>query len=169
MRPAASSIWKSLRKKYVLLCGLCGGLCLALGVLYLAIYFVLGRYTTSMHYFQTMPLYIPSIVVSLLIRLRPLYGLLRSFHTCMIKANDIHHPSICLAVVFLGFLLVAQRCRNYNSPFSRAAYNEGIERKLLMSALLDFQSQLATKEERLFMREVFFPDITIPTFCKDHP
>ena len=61
---AASSIWKSLRKKYVLLCCLCGGLCLALGVLYLVIYFVLGRYTSSLHYFQTMPLYIPAIVVS---------------------------------------------------------------------------------------------------------
>ena len=61
----ASSIWKSLRKKYVLLCCLCGGLCVALGILYLVIYFVLGRYTTSMHYFQTMPLYIPSIVVSI--------------------------------------------------------------------------------------------------------
>ena len=60
----ASSIWKSLRKKYVLLCCLCGGLCVALGILYLVIYFVLGKYTSSMHYFQTMPLYIPSIVVS---------------------------------------------------------------------------------------------------------
>ena len=60
----ASSIWKSLRKKYVLLCCLCGGLCMALGILYLVIYFVLGKYTSSMHYFQTMPLYIPSIVVS---------------------------------------------------------------------------------------------------------
>ena len=61
---APSSIWKSLRKKYVLLCCLCGGLCLTLGILYLVIYFVLGRYTTSLHYFQTLPLYIPSIVVS---------------------------------------------------------------------------------------------------------
>lgn len=58
-----SSIWKSLRKKYVLLCCLCGGLCLALGILYLVIYFVLGRYTSSLHYFQSLPLYIPSIVV----------------------------------------------------------------------------------------------------------
>ena len=37
---------------------------MALGILYLVIYFVLGKYTSSMHYFQTMPLYIPSIVVS---------------------------------------------------------------------------------------------------------
>ena len=62
----ASSIWKSLRKKYVLLCCLCGCLCLALGILYLVIYFVVGRYTSSLHYFQTMPLYIPAIVVSFL-------------------------------------------------------------------------------------------------------
>ena len=52
-----------MKKKYVLLCCLCGGLCLALGILYLVIYFVLGRYTTSLHYFQTLPLYIPAIVV----------------------------------------------------------------------------------------------------------
>ena len=53
-----------MKKKYVWLCCLCGGLCLALGILYLVIYFVLGRYTTSLHYFQTLPLYIPAIVVS---------------------------------------------------------------------------------------------------------
>jgi len=60
----ASSIWKSLKKKYVLLCCLCGCLCLALGILYLVIYFLVGRYTSSLHYFQTMPLYIPAIVLS---------------------------------------------------------------------------------------------------------
>jgi hypothetical protein len=52
-------------RKYVLLCCLCGGLCLALGCLYVAIYFVLDANTTSMHYFQTLPTYVPAIPVSL--------------------------------------------------------------------------------------------------------
>ena len=56
-------VCKSFARKYVLLCCLCGGLQVTLGALYLAIYFVLDGYTTSLHYFQTLPTYVPSIPV----------------------------------------------------------------------------------------------------------
>ena len=77
------SIWKSMKKKYVLLCCLCGGLCLALGILYMVIYFVLGRYTTSLHYFQTLPLYIPAIVVSF------------NFTSSKMQGNNCFSESLC--------------------------------------------------------------------------
>ncbi len=57
------NLCKSLTRKYVLLCSLCGGLQIVLGALYLAIYFVLDNHTTSLHYFQTLPTYVPSIPV----------------------------------------------------------------------------------------------------------
>ena len=59
-----AKILRCFAKKYILLCLLCGGLCLTLGVLYLVIFFLLTRYTTSLHYFQTLPTYIPAVVVS---------------------------------------------------------------------------------------------------------
>lgn len=55
------SLCHNMGKKYVLMCGLCGGLCLALGIMYIVIFFLLDRYTTSLHYFQTMPTWVPSI------------------------------------------------------------------------------------------------------------
>ena len=58
------NLCKSFARKYVLLCCLCGGLQVILGALYLAIYFVLEWYTTSLHYFQTLPTYVPAIPVS---------------------------------------------------------------------------------------------------------
>ena len=60
-----AKILRCFAKKYILLCLLCGGLCLTLGVLYLVIFFLLTRYTTSLHYFQTLPTYIPAVVVSI--------------------------------------------------------------------------------------------------------
>ena len=59
----SGGVCKSFARKYVLLCCLCGGLQVTLGALYLAIYFVLDGYTTSLHYFQTLPTYVPSIPV----------------------------------------------------------------------------------------------------------
>ena len=65
---ATSSCFESfchgLGKKYVLLCWLCGILCLGLAAVYLTVYFLLEANTTSLHYFQTMPTYVPSIPVS---------------------------------------------------------------------------------------------------------
>ena len=60
-----AKILRCFAKKYILLCLLCGGLCLTLGILYLVIFFLLTRYTTSLHYFQTLPTYIPAVVVSI--------------------------------------------------------------------------------------------------------
>ncbi|XP_040564743.1 uncharacterized protein [Lepeophtheirus salmonis] len=57
--------WKRITKKYVLLCILCGGVCILLGVLFGVIFFLLRHYTSSLHYFQTLPTYIPSIMLIL--------------------------------------------------------------------------------------------------------
>ena len=63
-RSLREKVLRCFAKKYILLCLLCGGLCLSLGVLYLVIFFLLSHYTTSLHYFQTLPTYIPAVVVS---------------------------------------------------------------------------------------------------------
>ena len=60
---ASPALVRCLGKKYILLSCVSGGICLVLGILYLAIYFTLSAYTTSLHYFQTMPTYIPAVVV----------------------------------------------------------------------------------------------------------
>lgn len=66
-RDTSSNCWLNFfSKKYILLCGICGGLCFSIGILYLAIFFILKNFTTSMQYFQTLPIYIPSVVVSAL-------------------------------------------------------------------------------------------------------
>ena len=62
---AADAVINCLGKKYILLCCVSGGVCLTLGILYLAIYFILKKYTTSLHYFQTMPTYVPAVMVSI--------------------------------------------------------------------------------------------------------
>lgn len=55
--------WKSWTKKYVILCCLCGGTAVLLGLVFLVIYFVLSHYTTSLHYFETIPTYAPALVL----------------------------------------------------------------------------------------------------------
>ena len=63
---APKALINCLAKKYILLCCVSGGVCITLGILYLTIFFILRKYTSSMHYFQTMPTYIPGVVVSVL-------------------------------------------------------------------------------------------------------
>jgi hypothetical protein len=48
----------------VLLCAACGGLAVVLGALFAVLYFVLRSYTSSLHYFETVPSYVASVVVS---------------------------------------------------------------------------------------------------------
>ena len=60
----ASSPWYSpLTQKYVLLTLICGGLSVVLGALFMAIYLTVKSTTTSLHYFQTIPTYVPAIAV----------------------------------------------------------------------------------------------------------
>lgn len=51
-------------RKYVFLCAACGGLSSLLGILFLAVYFLLRSYTSSLVYFETVPTYVPASMVS---------------------------------------------------------------------------------------------------------
>lgn len=50
-------------KKYVILCCLCGGLSAAVGCLFLAVHAVLSAHTASLALFETVPSYIPGVMV----------------------------------------------------------------------------------------------------------
>lgn len=54
-------------KKYVMLCAACGGLAIILGSLFAVLYVVLRSYTSSLHYFETVPSYVASVSVKLTI------------------------------------------------------------------------------------------------------
>ena len=61
---SSSPSWYSpLTQKYVLLTLICGGLSVVLGALFMAIYLTVKSTTTSLHYFQTIPTYVPAIAV----------------------------------------------------------------------------------------------------------
>lgn len=47
----------------MLLCAACGGLAIILGSLFAVLYFVLRSYTSSLHYFETVPSYVASVVL----------------------------------------------------------------------------------------------------------
>ncbi|GAB6020031.1 hypothetical protein CHUAL_002778 [Chamberlinius hualienensis] len=55
--------WKSLTKKYVILCCICGGSAVLLGIIFISIYFTLHYYTSSLQYFETIPTYAPAVVL----------------------------------------------------------------------------------------------------------
>ncbi|EZA48543.1 hypothetical protein X777_13213 [Ooceraea biroi] len=70
-------------KKYVVLCCLCGGVSAAVGSLFLAVHAVLSAHTASLALFETVPSYIPGIMLilmglftMLLARRKHRYGLL---------------------------------------------------------------------------------------------
>ena len=50
-------------QKYVLLTVISGSLSVILGSLFILIYFMVRSTTTSLHYFETLPTYIPGIAV----------------------------------------------------------------------------------------------------------
>lgn len=52
-------------KKYVFLCSVCGGLASLLGGLFLGVYVILRSYTSSLGYFETIPTYIPAVMLLL--------------------------------------------------------------------------------------------------------
>lgn len=51
-------------RKYVLWCLLCGGAAGLLGIMFLAVYFLIRNYTSSVAYFETVPTFVPSTLVS---------------------------------------------------------------------------------------------------------
>lgn len=53
-------------RKYVFWCCVCGGLATILGSLFLAVYFLLRSYTSTLGYFETIPTFVPAAMVSCL-------------------------------------------------------------------------------------------------------
>lgn len=51
-----------------MLCAACGGLAIILGSLFAVLYVVLRSYTSSLHYFETVPSYVASVSVKLIIK-----------------------------------------------------------------------------------------------------
>ncbi|XP_064471343.1 uncharacterized protein LOC135385765 isoform X2 [Ornithodoros turicata] len=58
-----SSLWVIWLRKYVILCLVCGGSAVFVGVLFIAIYFTLRSYTSSLQFFETIPTYVPAAVL----------------------------------------------------------------------------------------------------------
>ena len=56
--------YSALTQKYVILTIISGTLSIVLGSLFITIYFVVRNTTSSLHYFETLPTYIPGIAVS---------------------------------------------------------------------------------------------------------
>lgn len=52
-------------RKYVFWCCVCGGLATILGSLFLAVYFLLRSYTSTLGYFETIPTFVPAAMVRL--------------------------------------------------------------------------------------------------------
>lgn len=61
----SSSLWLIWLRKYVILCLVCGGSAVFVGVLFIAIYFTLKSYTSSLQFFETIPTYVPAAVLIL--------------------------------------------------------------------------------------------------------
>lgn len=51
-------------RKYVIWCLICGGILCLLGVMFLAVYFLLRSYTSTVGYFETVPPFVPATLVS---------------------------------------------------------------------------------------------------------
>ncbi|KAF5275053.1 hypothetical protein FQA39_LY06990 [Lamprigera yunnana] len=52
-------------RKYVFWCCICGGLATILGALFLAVYFLLRSYTSTLGYFETIPTFVPATMLIL--------------------------------------------------------------------------------------------------------
>ncbi|RZF42106.1 hypothetical protein LSTR_LSTR006699 [Laodelphax striatellus] len=61
--PALVPQRKRRMKKYVVLCIVCGGLSCILGISFLSVYLVLRQYTSSLEHFETIPTYVPAIML----------------------------------------------------------------------------------------------------------
>ncbi|XP_065340792.1 uncharacterized protein LOC135940053 isoform X2 [Cloeon dipterum] len=61
----STQCWSSALRKYVILCTACGGMAALLGALFLLVHFVLRAHTSSLHYFETVPTYVPATMLTL--------------------------------------------------------------------------------------------------------
>lgn len=82
-------------KKYVVLCFLCGGLSVAVGSLFLAVHAVLSAHTASLMHFETVPSYVPGIMVNK-----------KSSYTYLFFLYFYHRLKIDLSFYFLQLILM---------------------------------------------------------------
>lgn len=112
--------WKdAFSHKYVILCLICGSLLLLLGLAFIVIYLILSSYTSSLHYFETIPTYIPAItlivngiIVCILAKrhLRYFYLIKISGAFCLICALICVVTTVTTTVIHLNRLQNLQGC-----------------------------------------------------------
>lgn len=72
-------------QKYVLLTVICGTLSIILGVLFITIYFIVRNTTTSLHYFETIPTYIPGVAMTITGIMVMLFSKTNHRKSCFVK------------------------------------------------------------------------------------
>lgn len=75
-------------RKYVFWCCACGGLATVLGALFLAVYFLLRSYTSTLGYFETIPTFVPATMVSA----SPFKTERPSFHDSVLFVRNVPNP-----------------------------------------------------------------------------
>merc|ERR1719471_2724381 len=81
-----SSPWYSIFfQKYVLLTIISGSLSIVLGSLFITIYFIVRNTTSSLHYFETLPTYIPGIAMTCTGLLVMLFSKTSNRKSCLVK------------------------------------------------------------------------------------
>jgi len=72
-------------QKYVLLTVICGTLSIILGGLFISIYFIVRSTTTSLHYFETIPTYIPGVAMTITGVMVMLFSKTNHRKSCLVK------------------------------------------------------------------------------------
>jgi len=74
-----------LLQKYVMLTIICGTLSIILGTLFITIYFIVRNTTTSLHYFETIPTYIPGVAMTITGVMVMLFSKTNHRKSCLVK------------------------------------------------------------------------------------
>ncbi|KAF4519119.1 hypothetical protein B566_EDAN010541 [Ephemera danica] len=111
--------WSAALRKYVILCTACGGMAALLGALFLLVHFVLRAHTSSLHYFETVPTYIPAamltvtgLVVMCFARRKNRYGYLIKVCGvfCLLCAVLCVVVTVTTTVIHMNRLQLLRRC-----------------------------------------------------------
>ncbi|KAJ1526961.1 hypothetical protein ONE63_008508 [Megalurothrips usitatus] len=132
-------------RKYVFLCAACGGLSALLGVLFLAVYFLLRSYTSSLIYFETVPTYVPAsmllstgLVVMCLARRRNRYTFLMKLS----GGASLASAALCVLVTVATTVVHMSRLQS----LSQCHYQQRSQTCTCYSALVDATATDATEE-----------------------
>jgi len=100
-------------QKYVLLTVICGTLSIILGGLFITIYFIVRNTTTSLHYFETIPTYIPGVAMTITGLMVMLFSKTTHRKSCLVCFFIEIFPSIDINEI----LVVGQNLWLFLSPF----------------------------------------------------